>query len=73
MGEAQGKAINTERNENNTELDRISIGEVESIRQNRCQSRIPLHNGATREGFEAASHFTARAHQNRVTVKSHQE
>lgn len=44
-------------------------GEVKSIRQNRCQSRIPLHNGATSEGFEASSHFTTRAHQNRFAVE----
>lgn len=75
MGEAQGKQ--------NREIDfalmalsllsHVSLGEAKSVRQNRCQSGIPLHNGASREGLETSSNFSAGTYQNCLTIQSHQE
>lgn len=49
------------------------LGKVKSVRQNRCQSWVPLHNGASRERPQASSYLAAGAHQNRFAVKGHKE
>lgn len=50
-----------------------NLGEVESIRQNRCQSGVPLHNGATRKRSQAPSNFTSRTHKNCPAFQGHQK
>lgn len=49
------------------------LGEVESVSQNRCQSRISMYNGKISQGLEASPHFTTRAHQNCSPIEGNQE
>lgn len=48
-------------------------GEIQSIRQNGRQGRVPLHHGTAGAGPETAPNLTAGADQDRAALEGHQE